>query len=1326
MSFTGQPNSDGCGQPYGGSTPPLGDAEPDHGTTIVPHDAAGNCSLYYWNNTNNSYDLVERSYDKIDACLTKLNRSSTPDDATIIIEFVDFLDTNTSDEIHDADCETCLRSYNTNSEIGVDKGPDASYPTNVYDVTNFPDGFDEVGYSVPTRQSYANDYPLDGGSLCVRIGELGWPGPPHIGLPETYINPVNFVGAFNNKPDSDNVLRGELSPEVVRSFNIPFYASGEKGPGVINGLHASYKGEKILDWTAEDSTNGAKKVAAYPAWLRPLTDALLGDAYNGEALMPSSDGGLTTADIPPVGSNTRVGRTEWFGSWIIPETYPGDYYTNLDPGYNYPAKGFGIPIPHGPQLVGWLCGFNSPAYRVAKTQYNTANQTWRDTYHYCFDKWTCPELFKPSIIDEFGFPIAGSQSFDRGDECVEPLVPVNINTNASQETEGYGSTGMEFINGQFGRNMQTLPTYMKSSGLYTNGEAILGMCDGAMVEYHKMINHTIRELGISPQNTVSSDMDFVNNSSWNGKMRSIIPLLHQGTPFFGIQRPITATQGQLGFINGPAPFPVAVDPESPVDGFHNYAPGNFGLGGEYRYETSKTGSLRRYSIYDSPINIGSNTGRNLRGVPKTGDHVKGTKFAGGSDLASGACSTPYYSVDAGDPGDVTKEYYTCKCDSTQLDTPDNTYDALYKMREASVFTLSASNSGNIGELRVHSQVSDPRRPGICSQKHGQLPRRILQFWKGEKYKCGDFLNSETNQDIRDIGGATINPEFPDSALLRWWETPQNIYNYLMRTSWGGQINPCDVTMAQAIGNDSQYGANVGGFPSGWSQVIDKAIQASLTAASTLPQFESCCLPDGTCTNELEYARCIDQGGTPRNVSCEVPCDSSRINQVGSCCYNNPETGRPFSADNVSRSFCDRMKGTFSDRTANQRVNDREPGCCEACGGATRSSDNLTGGRFRSRANSSETDIRIRDITSFDKAQNEDIRNDLINSYKNCTLSTAHQVAAERYLDLIMNYEYEKDVACTNARVKGMDLNLVSYFNCRCNLLGERVSNLKSVFKNNVCETNDAQSDPMKTTLSVKMEESINRSTRYEDNCLPLISDDTGVTSTFEKAKGCCCKYAKDEYQIGDTRYNENDLVGCSHISKFECDRFVNFNTKWTRCLSECRDGCSSPDNPSQCTRCSDRFDGTNPVERSTTSLGNIYSGPLDYCWKNNTNYRECLRCAADRYFNNACNEYKAKHLCYVHRGNKPLGEPKQSPFCTRIGDSCGRKALPFMGCPNPDITPRSSSSSFVPQTPERTARSTSSPTPSVPQTPSGTSSSSTNNTGTSQSSSSPPQSGGGY
>ena len=77
----------------------------------------------------------------------------------------------------------------------------------------------------------------------------------------------------------------------------------------------------------------------------------------------------------------------------------------------------------------------------------------------------------------------------------------------------------------------------------------------------------------------------------------------------------------------------------------------------------------------------------------------------------------------------------------------------------------------------------------------------------------------------------------------------------------------------------------------------------------------------------------------------------------------------------------------------------------------------------------------------------------------------------------------------------------------------------------------------------------------------------------------------------------------------------------------------------------------------------IFAGSLDECWRENPRVRDCRRCAEEKYFNDPCKEYKAKHLCNVHRGNKPRGVAKPSPFCSDIAQYCGSKGLPFMGCP---------------------------------------------------------------
>ena len=1309
---------------YGNSSPQgLGEEPPnaDHiGFDISSVDelSLGVCSIYEWDSASSGYDFVNSDFITFAACRDKLATSTYGADSVAYFEFPEYLHQYADDALHDADCDTCRRKYMDSGPNAIEGQSDSMYPENIMLQSKYYIRLGNGNIKSESRDPFANDYSLENGSLCVRIGEHGWPGPPQIGLPETFINPSSFLDAFDNRPSNPVNLLREYSGENFdwTKHNLPYYGYpktlSDQAAAESIGLQAGYKGEKILENTNDSnfSANGAKKIASFPAWIRPITVADINSALttpNDEYpdSMPS-DGGVSTSEaFELLGGNRRAGRNEWFGSWLMPETYPtNNDYQPLDPQYNATSGIVGNPVPLGPQLVGWLCGFSSPAYKVSKDHYDATNQVWLDTYHYCLDKFTCPELFKESIMDRNGNRLAGSVDFDRGtgsDPCVEPLIPININTNINQNDLGVGLSGMEldFSNGK----LQTFKTYAESDN---NGKTFLGMCDGGMIEFHKMISATtsnfITPSESNPINFLSNTLDLNTSSSqsfWNGNMRSVYPLMMQGTPFFGIQRPITASQGQLGSWNSSLTYPRLRTNNQVTevgDYLHGlYSPGNIGLGGEYLHGV-RDGAL--YSMYDSPINIGSNTGRNLRGIPKTGNHIPGNPFNGGTDINTGACSTPEYSVTprvGNTTSDVTKMYYPCLCDVTHLDPNNSSYNvqnALTNFSSVSMKTLAASSAGNPGYLKSQIRVSDPVAPGVCALKHGDVPRMIVKMYKGE--------SDQGNDGYEEIGGY-----FPSSipAIPNHYATPQNVYTYTIRNNifLDNKFHLVDLLN---LGGTRKFGID-----GNWSTVITNAIAATRAAESTLPEFESCCLPDGTCTNELEYARCIDQGGTPRNVSCDVPCEGGEMNIIGSCCYVDPDTGRPTSSDGITKQTCKRLKGSFSDtKTARSRVNSKETGCCETCGGGSfRNTDiNLTGGRFRSRASSSETDIRTTDITSFDKALNEELKTELQNSYKNCNLPDAYRLSAERYESLIMNYEYEKDLACTNARVKGMDLNLVSYFNCKCTLLDEFVTNMKNTYKENVCQILENQTDPMKTILAVKMEELIEVNRRFENNCLAIIESDTGAVSTFEKAKGCCCRYAKDGYQLGNSRYSENDLVGCSHISKFECDKFVNFNTKWTRCLSECRDGCSTPDNPANCTRCSDRF-----VERSSTSLGgDIYSGPLDYCWRENPKYRDCLRCAEDRYFNDACKEYKAKHLCYVHRGKKPLGEPKQSPFCTRIGDTCGRKALPFMGCLNPDDTPRLSSSSFVPQTPSSSTSSTTT----------------TTTTRTSQSSSSPPQSGSGY
>ena len=1178
-----------CNKPYDSGTsgsdledpPGSGADNSDTNTLNFKSLKDATCSVYDWNGT--SWELIESDYADRKTCQERVNQKSSPY-AMAIFEYPNFEIRNGDDSFAEADCASCRRTHKDEGYFPIAGEPDSMYPENIYkNIFNrfFSAPSDVAGSGVSTtaddteREYFENDYSLSGGSLCVRIGEHGWPGPPQVGLPETFINPltmndiydgIEYGGAGAADP-TPFTISGSQDP---RFYNIPFYAYPESDIGSGNPkLFASYRGCKVGNYRTDTDTKESV-IAKHPAWIRPVkTSNLLVQDATGSGLLPS-DGGRTTTDI--VNQTVKnVGRSEWFGSWIMPETYPdSSFYQNFDPGYNYDGA-VGDIVQHGPQLVGWLCGFSSPAYKVAKDNYDSRLQLWKDTYHYCFDKWTCPELFKESILDETTGQIkSGYEPFDRGTECVEPLIPLNVNTNPSQNDVGAPNSGLELK-----ANLQSFVQYVESDDNYNSdgGLAYLGMCEGGMLEYQKMVQNSLRNVTTVISESQNVKINF-GTSNWQGRSRSIIPLMLQGTPFFGIQRPLTASQGQLGYMNGADPVakPFGINPSLEDDpDYAFYAPGNFGLGGEYRWSDGNPSSRDvKFSIYDSAMNIGSNTGRNLRGIPKTGNHIRvGDRFSGGGSISTGPCSTAEYSLDAGAVGDVTKEYYTCLCTIEHLDPNDVSYDAtkpLTKFDSLDITTLGSS-FGRDGDINLRQKyVSNPTMPGLCDFKHGRTPRMVVKLIKNE-VNTADEAPQNHFEEGNYIFLPFNNPEtgLPSSYMGR----PQAIYDSIVRED---NINP-SYTMYELIAG-SDY-PNIGS-DGNWSTVIENDILDPLIAPSTLPEFESCCLPDGSCSSELEYARCIDQGGTPRNVSCDVPCENSQISETGSCCYKDPDTGRSTSSDNITRQTCRRLKGSFSStKSATARVNLRESGCCESCDSlnAPSSSHNLTGGRFRSRANSSQTDIRVNNITSFDKAENDALKQELENSFKSCTLPDAYKVSAERYVNLIMNYEYEKDLACTNAKVQGMDLSLVSYFNCKCNLLDELVNNMKNTFKTNVCETNDNETDPLKTRLSVKMQEILDANRQFENNCLSIIESNTGAVSTFEKAKGCCCRYAKDGYQLGNTQYEENDLVGCSHISKFECDKFVNFNTKWTRCLSECRDGCSSPDNPAQCSRCSDTFEG---------------------------------------------------------------------------------------------------------------------------------------------------------
>jgi hypothetical protein len=260
----------------------------------------------------------------------------------------------------------------------------------------------------------------------------------------------------------------------------------------------------------------------------------------------------------------------------------------------------------------------------------------------------------------------------------------------------------------------------------------------------------------------------------------------QGTPFFGIQRPLTASQGQLGYMNGADPVakPFGINPSLEDDpDYAFYAPGNFGMGGEYRWSDGNPSSRDvKFSIYDSAMNIGSNTGRNLRGIPKTGNHIRvGDRFSGGSSISTGPCSTAEYSLDAGEVGDVTKEYYTCLCTIEHLDPNDVSYDAtkpLTKFDSLDITTLGSS-FGRDGDINLRQKyVSNPTMPGLCDFKHGRTPRMVVKLVKNE---VRTDIPSPTNHFEAGV------PTFGGTPNFSYMQYPNRIYDSIVRED---NINPC--------------------------------------------------------------------------------------------------------------------------------------------------------------------------------------------------------------------------------------------------------------------------------------------------------------------------------------------------------------------------------------------------------------------------------------------------------------------------------------------------------------------------------------------------------
>jgi hypothetical protein len=397
-------------------------------------------------------------------------------------------------------------------------------------------------------------------------------------------------------------------------------------------------------------------------------------------------------------------------------------------------------------LVGWSCGFDSPAYKKALDIYDPINQVWTSTVKFCLDKVTCPGMMDENYVWNAGEDPRYQESLG----CLEPTLGGG-NATASR---GFIDVSSEYA--LESGNVELTPD--------TKIPNLPGFCSGGFVQYD-----TVRQ----------NDKFGISNF---------------GIPWSGIQAPLTCEMCQLGYVNNSI-INGGADAE---DWGGLIRPGSFGAGsgaqGKSRLESpcDNTSPDRKDcgSTYVTNTNFyqgtyGSITGRNLRGVPKKfrpGVPHYDNAVAAGYDVDAGGCSTPTayaccrppsggligecdYSVttiadcNAKSGGFKWREYYPCGVGKRHLCHPD--------LGEP---TGGRNCPGAPPGLHLSdSFLSDPRLPGICTSKHGYTHRLVVRLYENDT-----LVNDTSSPAFKDRYEWIYAPSLPDSQKDEYTYVPQGV------------------------------------------------------------------------------------------------------------------------------------------------------------------------------------------------------------------------------------------------------------------------------------------------------------------------------------------------------------------------------------------------------------------------------------------------------------------------------------------------------------------------------------------------------------------------
>ena len=385
-----------------------------------------------------------------------------------------------------------------------------------------------------------------------------------------------------------------------------------------------------------------------------------------ERIWSSPLGGLsglqtnTTLELEDSGAEQdNPSSHEWHTGWFRSngDNYDTDFDGNWSnsPRFRWEIQGEGA---WGPQLVGWVCGFNSPAYQTAKAIYDTATQSWTKTINYCFDSFTCPALWKEPT--EQNLTDAGLWGHE---ECIEPTL--------------WGIGGI----------VEGLTLSEVEPNLSDEEDSPLGsVCHGAFVNAKNI---------------------------WD-----ISPATHERVPMPGLQAPINCEQCSLGYINAPddgTDQTIGLGHKDQFDpsGSQIWTPGAAMTARNLR-GTPHSSSCMTPQVPRNNHWIYTDIDGNISANP----HVSEAHYPGIEELHGSNDDQGYFPCRC-TPRNLT-HYTNTSFNDHFLEDPNNDNHA-HHVEHLESWQHQYHSVVNPFSWQEGDYVSDPRLPGVCALKHNFIP-----------------------------------------------------------------------------------------------------------------------------------------------------------------------------------------------------------------------------------------------------------------------------------------------------------------------------------------------------------------------------------------------------------------------------------------------------------------------------------------------------------------------------------------------------------------------------------------------------------------------------